>query len=146
MAENRYGEQEQELDQEKEQKQPKRFKTADIEKYKKNIISVFQKTTIIVYLIMMVVFFICVYGVVDARDGSLSWPFAFLLVLVSLMSIVVYTPIIVNTIGGWLMALMKKVGKEEKIHAILFSILFSLLPILLFATFAGLLSFFYLFM
>ncbi|MBE5754050.1 MAG: hypothetical protein E7340_01760 [Clostridiales bacterium] len=145
MAENRYGEQEQELDQE-EQKQPKRFRTADIEKYKKNIISVFQKTTIIVYLIMMVMFFICVYGVIDARDGSLGWAFALLLILVSLMSIVVYTPRIVNTIGGWIMALMKKLGKEERVHAILFSIVFSMLPILLYATFVGLLSFFYLFM
>lgn len=129
----------------KQQKKTKRFRTADIEKYKKNIISVFQKTTIVVYLIMMVVFFICVFGVIDARDGSLNWSFALLLVIISLMSIVVYTPRIVNTIGGWIMALMKKLGKEEKVHAILFSIVFSMLPILLYLTFVGLLSFIYLF-
>ncbi len=128
------------MEENQQQKKVKRFRTANIEKYKQNIISVFQKTTIIVYLIMMVVFFICVFGLIDARDGSLSWPFALLLVIVSLMSIVVYTPRIVNAIGGWIMALMKKIGKEERIHAILFSIVFSMLPILLYVAFVLVIS------
>ena len=114
------------------------------EKAKRKLISMFQKITIIVYTIMMVAFCICVLGIIDARGGKLGAEFAFALLVIALMSIVVYTPKIVGAIADWIMALMKKFGKEERKHEIMFCIMFSFLPLLLLGVFVGFISLVYL--
>ena len=114
------------------------------EKAKRKLIALFQKVTIIMYTVMMTAFCICVIGIIDARGGKFGAEFAFALLVIALMSIVVYTPKIVSTIADWIMALMKKFGKEERKHEIMFCIVFSFLPLILLGVFVGFISLIYL--
>lgn len=128
-----------------EVREEKQIPVSRIERYKNKIISIFQTVTIISHVVFMAMFFIIVFGVIDDVEGKSAIIFAFTIVWISLMSIVIYSPKIIEAIAKFIMWVMKKLGKIEERYIKWFCIVFSLLPVLLYIAFVLSFSFLYLF-
>ena len=126
-------------------KEEREIPVTRIERYKNKIVSIFQTVTIISHVVLMAMFFIIVFGVIDDVEGKSAIIFAFAIVWISLMSIVIYSPRIIEAIAKFIMWVMKKLGKVEERYIKWFCVVFSLLPVLLYIAFVLSFSFLYLF-
>ena len=126
-------------------REEKQIPVSRIERYKNKIISIFQTVTIISHVVFMAMFFIIVFGVIDDVEGKSAIIFAFSIVWISLMSIVIYSPKIIEAIAKFIMWVMKKLGKIEERYIKWFCIVFSLLPVFIYIAFVLSFSFLYLF-
>ena len=112
-----------------------------MEEYKKRIISMFQKVTIIIYAVLFVLFSVCVFGIIHAGgDDNVTVAFALLFLFLAIMSWAVYTPFIINLIGDWIIKALQKKKKKGKHDELLYCMLFSFAPMVIFFGAIGLLA------